>query len=81
MIIIICLLREKKSLNLKLTIKMLVFQLNFCLGTISNGFSATESREVSLTGNDYDFSVDYSSIDKSDILNIQKYLITKNNIK
>ena len=26
----------------------------------------------------YDFSVDYSSIDKSDILNIQKYLITLN---
>ena len=29
----------------------------------------------------YDFSVDYSSINKSDILNIHKYLMTKNNIK
>ena len=28
-IIVICLLMEKKSLNLKLTIKMLTFQLNF----------------------------------------------------
>ena len=29
----------------------------------------------------YDFSVDYDPIDKSDILNIQKYLMTKNTIK
>ena len=56
LIIVICLLMEKKSLNLK-------------------------SREVSLNGNVYDFLVDYNSIDKSVILNIQKYLMTKNNIK
>ena len=48
---------------------------------ISNGFSATESREVSLNGNVYDFSVDYNSIYKSAILNIPKHLMTKNNIK
>ena len=53
--------------------KNINFPTQFCLGSISNGFSATESREVSLYGNVYDFSVDYSSIDKSDILNIQKY--------
>ena len=29
----------------------------------------------------YDFSVDYNSIDKSDILCIHKYLMTKNKIK
>ena len=40
-----------------------------------------ESREVSLNGTVYDFSVHYNSIDKSDILNIRKHLITKNNIK
>ena len=51
------------------------------LESIFNGFSATESREVSLNGNVYDFSVDYNSIDKSDILNIQKNLMKKNNIK
>ena len=28
-----------------------------------------------------DFSVDYSAIDKSDILDIHKYLMVKNNIK
>ena len=56
---------EKRYLSLKPTI-------------ISNGFSPTESREVSLNRNVYDFSVDYSSIDKSDI---HKYSMTKNNIK
>ena len=35
----------------------------FCPRSISNGFSATDSREVSLNGNVYDFSVDYISID------------------
>ena len=46
-----------------------------------NGFSSTESRKVFLNGNAYDFSVDYNSIDKSDKLNIDKYLMNKNNIK
>ena len=32
--------------------------------------------EMSMT-----FSMDYNSIDKSDILNIHKYLMTKNNMK
>ena len=40
-----------------------------------------ESREVPLNVNVYDFSVDYNFIDKSGILHIHKYLITKNNIK
>ena len=57
------------------------FLTQFCLRSISNGFSATESREVSLNGNVYDFSVDYNSIDKSDILNTHKYSLTKDNIK
>ena len=36
--------------------------------------------KISFKGNAYDFSVDYNSIDKSDILNIHKYLMVKNNI-
>ena len=63
-----------------LTIKMLTFETQFCLGSISNVLSATESREVALNGNKYDFSVNYNSLDKSDILNISKYLMIKNNI-
>ena len=51
------------------------------LGSISNGFDATESREVSLKGNVCDFSVDCSAIDKSYTFNIHKYLMVKNNIK
>ena len=53
----------------------------FCLRGISNGFSATDAKEVSLNGSVYNISVDYNSIDKSDISNIHKYLMTKNNIK
>ena len=40
-----------------------------------------ESREVFLNGNLYDFSVDCNSVDKSDISNIYKYLMNKNDIK
>ena len=58
---------EKKSLNLKSTIKMLTFQLNL--------------EKLSLNEDVYNFSVDYKSIDKSDILKIYKYLMSKNNIK
>ena len=46
----------------------------FFLGSISDGLNASKSREVSLNGDVYNFAVDYNSIDKSDILNIQKYL-------
>ena len=53
----------------------------FVNGKAINEFSATESREVSLNGNVYDFTVDYNSIDKSVILNIHKCIMTKNNIK
>ena len=53
----------------------------FCLGSMSDGFSATESRELSLNGNVYDFSVNHNFFDKSNILNIHKYLMAKNNIK
>ena len=59
---------------------MLTFQLNIILET-SKGLSSAESREVSLNRNVYHFSVDYNSIDKSDILNIRKYSMTKNNKK
>ena len=37
---------ENKNVNLP---------TQFCLGNISNGFNATESREVYLIGNVYDF--------------------------
>ena len=69
----------KEIIKFKEGNKNINFLTRFCLGSTSDGFSATESREVSL--NVYDFSVDYNSIDKSDILTIHKYLMTKNDIK
>ena len=69
---------------------MLTFQLNFiseaylidfCFGSISNRFSATETREIILNENVYDFSVDYNSLDNSEILSVHEYLMIKNNIK
>ena len=47
---------------------------------ISNEFGKAKTREVSLNGNVHDFSVGYNSFDKSDILNIYKYLMENNNI-
>ena len=44
--------------------------------------SASESRKVSLNQNVYNFFVKYcNSVDKFDISNIHKYLMTKNDIK
>ena len=71
----------KEIIKFKADSKNVNFPTRFCLGSISDRFGATESREVPLNGNVYDLSVDYNSIDKSDILNIHKYLVTKNNIK
>ena len=71
----------KEIFKFKADNKNVNFLTQFCLGSISNGFSATKSKEVSLNGNVYDFSVDYNSIDKFNILNIHKYLMTKDNIK
>ena len=72
---------QKEILKFEVNSKNVKFPTQPCLGNISNGFGAPESREVSLNGNVYDFSVDCNSIDKSDTLNAHKYLITNNNIK
>ena len=72
---------EKKPTNLKASNKNINFPSQFCLGNISNKFHYVDLEEVSLKVNVYDFSVDYDPIDKSDILNMHKYLMIKNNIK
>ena len=56
-----------KSFTFKVSNKNVNFPTQLSLGSIGNGFSNTESREVSLNGNVYYFSVNYNSIDKSDI--------------
>ena len=72
---------EKEIFKFKGDNKNVNFPTQFSLESISNRFSATESREVSLNGQVYDVSVNYNAIDKSGILNILKYVIIKNNIK
>ena len=41
----------KEIFKFKADNKNVIFPTQFCLGSISNGFSATECREVSLNGN------------------------------
>ena len=81
LIIVICLLTEMKFSKFKADNKNINFPTQIFLGSIFNGFSATKSREISLEGNVYDCSVDCSSINKSDILNIHKYLMITNDIE
>ena len=51
----------------------------FCLGSISNGFRAINSREASLKVTVFDFfSVHYNAVDKPDLLNIHNDLMIKN---
>ena len=71
----------KEIFKFKTDSKNVSFPTQFRLGRMSNVFSSTDSREVSLNGNVNDFSVDYNSIDKSNILNIHKYLMIKSNKK
>ena len=46
-----------------------------------NGFSASESIEVSLNGIVYDFTVNHDSFEKPKMLIIHKYLMTNNDMK
>ena len=52
-----------------------------CLGNISKDFAVNSMKKKRLNGNMYDFSIDYNSIDISDITNIHKYLMKKHDIK
>ena len=54
---------------------------NICLGSVSSDFTKDEQEEISLNDTVFDFSVDYNSIKKEDILNIHEYLMVKNNVK
>ena len=53
---------------------------NLCLGNVSKDFSASNMKKTGFNGHIYDFSVDYDSIDVDDILDIDKYLMKKNDI-
>ena len=56
------------------------FPSQFSLGSTSTKcMCSVDAEGISLKKNVYDFSVDYDAIDKSDILNILKSLMVKNN--
>ena len=44
-------------------------------------YEYVNAKEISLKGNVYEILVDWDVIDKSDILNIRRYLMVKNNLK
>ena len=72
----------KEIFKFKAKNKNVNFLIQFCLKWIFNRFGATESREVFFIFIFInDFSVDYNKTEKTDILNIPKYLIVKNNTK
>ena len=50
-----------------------------CLGNISKNFNNIYMSATGLNSYVYDFSVDYNVIETSDVLNIHKYLMKKNN--
>ena len=52
----------------------------FRLGSISNEFDSSDLKEVYFRGNVFDISVNYNFINKSEILNIHKYLMIKTSI-
>ena len=52
-----------------------------CLGNDSVDFSANNMIKTGLYGSVYDFFVDFSIINTSNIIDIQKYLMKKHNIK
>ena len=51
-----------------------------CLGNISKDWSVDNMKKTGLNGYVYDFSVDYDAIVVNHILDIQKYLMKKNNM-
>ena len=51
-----------------------------CLGNISKDWSLDNMKKTGFNGYVYYFSVDYDATDVDAILDIQKYLMKKNNI-
>ena len=49
-----------------------------CLGNISKDWSVDNMKQTGLKGCAYDFSVDHDTIEVSDILDIHKYIMKKN---
>ena len=57
-----------------------ILAYSLCLGNISKDWSQDNMKKTGFNGYIYDFSTDYKAIATSDILDIHKYLMKKNNI-
>ena len=53
---------------------------SLCLGNISKDWTNDNMKKTGFNGYIYNFSTDYNTINKSDILDIHKYLMKKNNM-
>ena len=51
-----------------------------CLGNISKDWTNDNMKKTGFNGYIYDFSTDYNVTNKSDILDIHKYLMKENNM-
>ena len=78
-IMVICSLMEKVS-SLKPKMEMSTFQLSFVLEAYLINLTMLKQKKYHLKESLFDFSVDYDAIDKSDMLNVHKYLMAKSNI-
>ena len=57
-----------------------IYPYKLCLGNISKDWLIDNIKKTGLKGYVYGFSVDYDAIAVSDILDIHKYLMKKNDI-
>ena len=69
----------KKFANLRQKIPKL-WQPPLCLGNISKNWSVDNMKKTGFNGYVYDFKVDYDAIADDDSLDIQNYLMKKNDI-
>ena len=71
--------KGKRELKFKAKDDQLVKEI-LCLGNISDDWTAANAQKTRLWGEIYDFAVDYTSTNISDIYNINRYLMKKHNI-
>ena len=57
-----------------------ILAYSLCLGNISKDWSQDTMKEAGFNGYIYDFSTDYNGVTISDIQNIYRYLMKKNEI-
>ena len=57
-----------------------IIPYSLCLGNISKDWTNDNMKKTGFNGYVYDFSTDYNVIATSDIIDIHKYLMKRNNI-